>query len=51
MVCIGGAGWLTDGQGERLAVHQGETVLLPAVTRTLRLEPVAGTLKVLTAWV
>lgn len=50
VMCIEGRGTLTDDRGETIAVHQGETVLLPATTRTLRMNPEAS-MKLLTSWI
>lgn len=48
VICIGGSGTLTDDSGAGIAVHQGETVLVPATARSLRLVP-EGSMKILTA--
>ena len=50
VMCLEGRGTLTDDRGESIAVHQGETVLLPATTRTLRFTP-EGKMKLLTSWI
>ena len=48
VICIGGAGSLTDDSGATLPIHRGETVLIPAATKRLRIDPAAG-LRLLTA--
>ena len=45
---IGGSGTLTDDAGNAVPVHQGETVLVPASVRNLRIAP-DGAVKVLTS--
>lgn len=49
-ICIEGRGTLTDDSGAAVTVHQGETVLIPASTRSLTLTPDGG-MKVLTSWI
>lgn len=49
-ICVEGKGTVEDNEGNRLEVHQGETLLLPATTRSLRVAP-EGTLKFLTSWI
>ena len=48
VICIGGSGPLTDDAGNAVPVHQGETVLVPASVRNLRIAP-DGAVKVLTS--
>ena len=48
VICVEGRGTLTDDRGAALPVHQGETVLVPASARSLRIAP-DGVLKLLTA--
>lgn len=48
VICIGGRGTLTDDRGERLALHQGETVLVPATVSKLDITPENG-MKLLTS--
>lgn len=48
VMCLSGRGVLTDDEGNETAVHQGETVLVPASTRSIRFEP-AGGMKILTS--
>lgn len=48
VICIEGAGTLRDESGETVAVHQGETVLVPASVSRLSLTP-EGSMKVLTS--
>ena len=48
VICIGGSGTLTDDAGNAVPVHQGETVLVPASVRNLRIAP-DGAVKVLTS--
>lgn len=50
VVCVEGRGTLTDDCGAALPIHQGETVLVPASARSLRIAP-DGAVKLLTAWV
>ncbi len=42
VICIGGTGSLTDDAGATLPVRQGETVLIPAATKRLRIVPGEG---------
>ena len=49
VICTEGRGTLTDDLGHTLPIHQGETVLLPAVTRSVRIEPEEGAFKMLTS--
>ncbi len=48
VICIGGSGTLTDDAGNAVPVHQGETVLVPASVRNLRIAPDSA-VKVLTS--
>lgn len=48
-ICIAGEGTLTDDSGNSTAVHSGETVLVPASARALRMTPAAGGMKLLTS--
>ena len=48
VMCLSGRGVLTDDEGNETAVRQGETVLVPASTRSIRFEP-AGGMKILTS--
>ena len=50
-ICIEGAGSLTDDRGERLPIRRGETVLIPASTRRLTVDPQTTPFKLITAWV
>ena len=50
VMCLAGSGMLTDDEGNETAVRQGETVLVPASTRSIRFEP-AGGMKILTSHV
>ena len=49
-ICVEGRGMVEDNEGHKLEVHQGETLLLPATTRSLRVKP-EGKLKFLTSWI
>lgn len=49
VICMEGAGTLVDDGGERMPVHRGETVLVPAAVRRLRFEP-EGRMKLLTSF-
>lgn len=49
-ICIEGRAALLDDSGERLDVHRGQTVLVPAAARSLRIEP-DGAAKFLTSWI
>lgn len=51
VICTDGCGTLVDDRGERMPIHRGETVLLPATTRCLTFEPAAPAFKLLTAWI
>lgn len=48
VICVGGRGTLADDRGERIALHQGETVLVPATVRKLDITPENG-MKLLTS--
>lgn len=48
VMCIEGRGTLTDDQGTRMPMHQGETVLIPASARSLHIMPDGG-MKLLTS--
>ena len=49
VMCIGGEGNMTDNAGETATLRQGETLLIPASTASLRFVPGASGLKLLTA--
>lgn len=49
VICIGGGGTLTDDRGAALPVRRGETVLVPASTRSLRMTPGREGMKLLTS--
>ena len=42
VICMGGHATLSTDGGDPMPVHQGETVLVPASARTLRIEPEGG---------
>lgn len=48
VICIEGKGLLTDDCGHEVPIHQGETVLIPASVRSLRITPDDG-MKLLTS--
>lgn len=48
VICIEGTGTLLDESGTPVPVHQGETVLVPASTKNLRITP-EGSVKLLTS--
>lgn len=48
VICIEGKGLLTDDCGHEVPIHQGETVLIPASVRSLRITPDGG-MKLLTS--
>ena len=48
VICIEGAGTLREDNGTPVAVHQGETVLIPASTKSLHIAP-DGAMKILTS--
>ncbi len=50
VICLEGQGELKDSEGNAVALKQGETVLLPAVTDEITFFP-QGQLKVLTSWI
>ena len=50
VICLEGQGELKDSEGNVVALKQGETVLLPAVTDEITFFP-QGQLKVLTSWI
>lgn len=47
-ICVAGSGTLTDDSGRTLPVHEGETALVPASVRSLRMTPDGG-MKLLTS--
>ena len=50
VICLEGQGELKDSEGNVVALKQGETVLLPAVTDEITFFP-QGQFKVLTSWI
>lgn len=48
MICVEGKGMIADDSGNEMPIHQGETVLLPATVKSLRIVP-EGKLKMLTS--
>ena len=50
VICLEGQGELKDSEGNVVALKQGETVLLPAVTNEITFFP-QGQFKVLTSWI
>lgn len=48
VMCIGGNGVFFDDEGNETSLRQGETILVPAVARSLRVEPEGG-MKILTS--
>ena len=48
VICVEGKGMLADDSGNEMPIHQGETVLLPATVKSLRVVP-EGKLKMLTS--
>jgi mannose-6-phosphate isomerase len=50
VICVEGQGTLTDDCGNTVTVRQGETVLLPATTKTFTLTPEGG-MKALTSYI
>ncbi len=48
VICMGSHATLSTDGGDPMPIHQGETVLIPASTRTLRIEP-EGSAKFLTS--
>ena len=48
VICVEGKGMIADDSGNELPIHQGETVLLPATVKSLRIVP-EGKLKMLTS--
>ena len=51
LIFVAGAGELVDSEGNRLAVRQGETVLIPASTRQVTLLPGHDGLRFLSSYV
>lgn len=47
-ICVEGRGTLTDNEGNTIPVHAGETVLLPATTKSVCVKP-EGKMKLLTS--
>jgi mannose-6-phosphate isomerase len=50
VICVEGNGKLTDNAGNTVTLRQGETVLLPACTKSFTLCP-EGKMKVLTSYI
>ena len=50
VICVGGQGSLTDSEGNTVTLRQGETVLLPASTKSFTLSP-EGSMKALTSYI
>lgn len=50
VICVEGQGSLTDNDGNTVSLRQGETVLLPADTKTFTLAP-NGSMKALTSYI
>ena len=50
VICVEGKGTLCDDSGNEMPIHQGETVLLPATVKSLRVIP-GGNLKMLTSYI
>lgn len=51
VICTEGSGTLTDHKGNRMAIKQGETVLVEASAKCLQMTPDGEKLKLITAWV
>lgn len=49
-ICIEGSGSLTDSEANAVSLRQGETVLIPACSRSFTLHP-EGSMKVLTSYI
>ena len=49
-ICVEGSGSLTDSEGNVVSLRQGETVLIPACSRSFTLLP-EGSMKVLTSYI
>lgn len=49
-ICVEGSGSLTDSEGNVVSLSQGETVLIPACSRSFTLRP-EGSMKVLTSYI
>lgn len=47
VICVDGEGTIADSAGEKLPIHRGETILVPASVDGVRLTP-AGSMKILT---
>jgi mannose-6-phosphate isomerase len=50
VICMEGNGKLSDNEGNTVTLRQGETVLLPASTKSFTLEPEGG-MKALTSYI
>lgn len=48
VICVEGRGSLTDNDGNKIELHQGETILIPATTKTIEFEP-SPNMKILTS--
>ena len=49
-ICVEGCGSLTDSEGNTVSLSQGETVLVPACSRSFTLRP-EGSIKVITSYI
>ena len=49
-ICVEGSGSLADSEGNAVSLRQGETVLIPACSRSFTLRP-EGSMKVLTSYI
>ena len=50
VICVEGSGEIVDNEGNRETIHQGETVLIPASTKSVQFLP-ESQLKVLTSYI
>ena len=50
VICVEGCGTITDDRGEKIPIHRGETVLVPASARSLSVTP-DSSMKLLTSWI
>ena len=49
-ICVEGSGSLTDSEANAVSLRQGETVLIPACSRSFTLRP-EGSMKVITSYI
>lgn len=51
VVCTAGEGTLVDDKGQRMTMHQGETILVPASAKCLQMIPASEQFTLLASWI